>query len=231
MISTLAVLCCLWFHISPSTAARGAVPVPLSAASLAALGPLVERRFPLWVELWREHVPSFAVSSFTPAGEGSFTPEYTVAFTPLEDEETRSRLYACSPDGSRCVDPYVLVSFERQDDRIESLFDADQGVALIDMEKGTWTRLLFCGTLCAFHDAAWLDDDALAIVGITHEPKSPEDPCGQSGSCAASATLAIIDLEHRRTRMFRGPGSKTAFGTDEYLARRLSNLGLRPIGP
>src|SRR5712691_8203670 len=190
MTSTLAIMY-LWLHTHAAGAPRVTASVPLISSSLARLGPLVERELPLWVELWRKRVPSFAVSSFTPVREGPFTPEYTVEFTPSEDEDIRRRLYACAPDRSLCVDPYVLTSFERQADRIESLSDADQGVALIDMKKKTWTRLLFCGTGCSFQDAAWLDGDTLAIVGSTDEPTNADAPCTQNGSCPASATATI----------------------------------------
>src|SRR5882672_3775514 len=117
MTPTLAVLLLLLHE--PSLAARQACDsTPLIGSSLIRLSSLVERALPLWVESWRGKVPSFAVASFTLVREGPYAPEYTVPFSPSEDEDTRRRLYACSSDRSRCIDPYVLTDFERKDDEI-----------------------------------------------------------------------------------------------------------------
>jgi len=228
MVTTLGVLILLACG-PPSPAPRVTDATPLISASRARLSSAVERALPLWVESWRGKVPSFAVSTFTLVREGPYTPEYTVAFSPSDDEDLRERLYLCSSGRSRCIDPYVLTSFKRTDDGIEPMSDVDQGIALIDMKKKTWTRLLFCGPSCGFQDAAWLDAETIAVVGF--ETHDREEPCTEDKPCLTSATATIIDLRRGRILAFEGPETPDPVHADEYLARRLSALGLRVAQP
>jgi len=231
MKPTLAVLILL-LHGPSSLARQAGESTPLISSSSRRLSSAIERALPLWVESWRGKDPSFTVSTFTLVREGAYTPEYTVAFSPSDDEDIRERLYACSSGRSRCVDPYVLTSFERSDDGIEVMSDVDQGVALIDMKKKTWTRLLFCGPSCGFQDAVWLDTETIAVVGSeTHEPGKRDEPCTGGRPCVAAATATIIDLKHGRMLALQGPETKEPVDTDEYVARRLSALALLVTRP
>lgn len=47
--------------------------------------------------------------------------------------------------------------------------EPDQEVAVIDCRKKTRTRLLFCGPACSFQRAGWMDEETVAVMGLTDE--------------------------------------------------------------
>jgi|GEM_PF-1661553 len=91
------------------------------------------------------------------------------------DEELYAPLYVYSADSTLAIDldSYHLVINRRNDGSLYSPGrEADMEVALIDLEAGLRTRLLFCGTPCLFEEAGFHPDGRVFVAGFSEAGSS-----------------------------------------------------------
>jgi len=65
----------------------------------------IESRLPVWLRSWRREVPGLELPSFRRVGDVPITRDVIRPLEAADQPEEKFRLVACSPDGSRCVDP------------------------------------------------------------------------------------------------------------------------------
>ena len=146
-----------------------------------------------WAQVWRSAIPGFEADSL--AWEGSVPFRFDCAWAGAagasDDIRTRARVRVLSPDSTRSLDFDMYLDFDR-DDRgaIRLLREPDSAPVLADFRSDTLWRVAFCGTVCAYDGAYWVDAERFALTGTT-----------QSGPAADGPRQGFLDIYDLRTRM------------------------------
>jgi hypothetical protein len=91
---------------------------------------------------------------------------------------------------------------EERDGRVVAGWDVDTGVALVDLQRRKWMRLLYCGPSCGYDDAAWIDDDTAVVAGY-EEQFSPL--CPSRSDCVVRPYLWVYMLSANSLTWYVGP--------------------------
>ncbi|MBC5774757.1 hypothetical protein H8S95_11840 [Pontibacter sp. KCTC 32443] len=78
-------------------------------------------------------------------------------------------LFTEAPDDTRVLDIYTYGhTFLHKRGRRDKLTAAlpDNEVAIVDLEEKKRTRLMFCSTVCQFHDSWWRSPEEIIVVGL-----------------------------------------------------------------
>jgi len=182
---------------------------------LTPLWPLIERKLPAWVHMWKGFVPDLGPDSF--AGgvleEGYYLGgTNTVKFRMSDLSVYDRKLLVTSPDGGRLAWPNDSASIESENGKCAWIGAPDSAVSVIDVKKQTSTRLLFTGTPASYDDAVWLDSNRLLVVGwIMPDTEKEHAP-----------TIYVLDLKHKTYSSYQGPSTndRRFLGHGYYLRQK-----------
>jgi len=179
------------------TGTPAAAPEPSPAAG-GALAPstvqAVEAALAEWVAAWRGVDSAFDLRAFRSTQTGPIEYASALPFEPGNPSFVRARMpdYAYTPDRTRFVDPYIDLG-------------PDTAVAVVDLTRKTWRRLLFCGTPCGFDGAAWLSADVLVVVGYAEPPGGPTCASPRSATCPSTPLLWLFDFSRDVRAQYEAP--------------------------
>jgi heat shock protein HslJ len=184
---------------APGTAAE---PVTVEALLTDAQGQL-----PAWFSFYEKHFPDLSAEGF----EATVTSKPdSLLVMPVYDVKAFEPWLKPSPGGNRLLDLY---SYERvvKTDKAGKVQDIVAGgpdweVAVLDTATGKRTRLLFCGTPCAFEDGFWRGENEVVVVGYFQETGRTYHP-----------SLWWIDVRTGEVRQFVFKNGKENFGGESYL--------------
>ena len=84
-----------------------------------------------------------------------------------------------SPDSTRAIDPDRYLELSRDGGRVDLEREPDSKALLIDLRTRSVATLEFCGTLCAFDGAFWIDSLRFALTGAVVVNDSTNASCGR----------------------------------------------------
>lgn len=198
-------------------------PVVSSSSNFSDIVSVVENKLPIWINLWRQAIPGFKVSSFRKISEETIKPDVEYPYSPSQQSKLREIIYAYSPDKTKFVDTRGGMELYEENGKLKAAFDIDSDVGLIDLKSNKYNRLLFCGTPCGFDDAIWIDNNIFVVVGQTeYYPANGEERCTVNTKCTWVATLHVFDLTKNIVTLYYGP--EIDKGVGGYLRAKFPNI-------
>ena len=128
--------------------------------------------FKTWDEFYSKDDLTFSIDSFqlidTIAGE-LYTSTANLSDTFFK---CYSKLIIYNDDSSKFIDPlsYSLIVEADSKGKLHARGgEVDHEVSVVDIDKKTRTRLLFCGPSCEIQKAFWYNDQIVGIMGLSSE--------------------------------------------------------------
>ncbi len=219
----VAVAVWAWWDYGSSSARSG---------DLERLAPSVEAGLSEWLAVWRQGSPALDLTQFQREHEGAMSAEreyYEAPYDPANpqvasftnaDLRLKAPLLLYSPDRTRFIDLYLGLEMEERDGRVVAGWDVDAGVALVDLSRKKWMRLLYCGPSCGYDDAMWIDNDTFVVVGYYEDISSR---CPGRSDCVVQPYLWLYRVSANTVTWYVGPAvpKEALVGHDGYNWRRI----------
>jgi hypothetical protein len=180
-----------------------------------------------WVVVWRHALPRFAPDSLTRGATTAFTFGYGWAGAGRVTAGVRSRALVdvLSPDSTRSLDFDMYLDFDPTGGPGGLLErEPDSAPVLADFKRDSVWQVAFCGTMCFYDGAYWIDNDRCALTGAIQSGEQADGPW--------CAFLEIYDLRSYRSRAWLGPTvdaegfERYRTASDSALTDRLMHAGL-----
>jgi hypothetical protein len=179
-----------------------------------------------WITVWRYAAPRFAADSLKRTSSEPFHFDY--AWAPAGSRargiRARAQVDVLSPDSARSLDFDRYLDFDRDPDgRIAPEREPDSSPILADFQRDSVWQVAFCGTLCFYDGAYWIDANRFVLTGATQT--------GEEGNGPWSSFLEVYELTTgRRTEWLSRPVDGAALARyqaamDSSLADRLERAG------
>ena len=165
----------------------------------------LDGKFPNWTALWQKHLPDFDLAKMTERETKAYKPDYVYdePFDLPEESDEFRRATGCRPIHERT---YISPDQSRFIYVNPFCGGPDSDVIFIDEENKRYERLAFCGTVCGYGKAVWINNHSIAVSGYS-EYYPPDDPnrCTVGEICTVIPTLIIFDLQKNIVTSYEGP--------------------------
>lgn len=164
-----------------------------------------DKRLKEWITWWQKCDPGLNTDSMKNLGEAFIDLQPIEMLTSSQINEGPGRmLYMRSPNGRRYVNPYLgRLYYKKLEDGWQSVVDEGCGAALYETGENKASLMIRCSLLEGLHDAFWLDNDRLVVLGYEAITRQMSVECESVESCVAP-TVWIIDLKKTSMNQYHG---------------------------
>jgi hypothetical protein len=173
-----------------------------------------------WQNIYRQKDTSFSIDSFTYRSQYTNDFIYTLANMQKDHFRKYHLLFTYNSDSSKYIDlfsTYININIDRAKRLHRGKMQSEQEVAVIDKRTQKRFRVFFCSNPCFVAYGAWIDDDDIALLGLTTELE--ED--------GYIPTIWIINMKKNSTTEYSNPRAINSITPDMLLDEVLTSKGIR----
>lgn len=180
---------------------------------------LANEHFSEWDDFYSKNDQAFSIDNFdkTDTLKGEL---YTQQFTADDSFYMRyGKLLEYNADSTMFIDPYSgswIIEVRKDGMPYAREGEIDQEVAVIDVNKQTRTRLLFCGPSCIIQRAFWYDTDIVCIMGLLAEYSDEY----------YTPTVWFVNINNGVTIPYQYHSNVSIMDGNEYTAQYLQSRGV-----
>jgi hypothetical protein len=125
-----------------------------------------------WKDFYEEMYGSINLKNFSDYSTATSELNTTKAELPKDFFKKYGPLLVYSKDSSRFIDLFsygYIIEPNKEGKLVARRGEPDQEVSIVNPKSDMRTRVLFCGTACSIESGTWINNDVVALYGLTSE--------------------------------------------------------------
>lgn len=134
---------------------------------LTTISPVLIGRLINWLYVWQKMMPDLSFNSFQRFEQRSLSLNTKMKYKLSEQEfEQRKKLYAFSPDKTKCIDPfYGRINISNLGKKTKLSFDVAGVIQIINVEDKSFFVIEMYGPSFDYDEVFWINDDVFVLAG------------------------------------------------------------------